>query len=186
MSAAGAPSEASLIGHLTQQGRRRLVVVAALRTIATVALLLVLYFLLPLGGGTSVEKVIKLTVGALALTAIIIWQVRQIIRSSHPVGRAVEALAFSVPLYVLLLAATYFVMAHTNPAAFGAPLSRTDALYFSSTVFTTVGFGDITAKSESARLVVTAQMWLDLVFLGLVLRIVTQAIKFSQQHRTMA
>ena len=67
MSAAGAPSEASLIGHLTQQGRRRLVVVAALRTIATVALLLVLYFLLPLGGGTSVEKVIKLTVGALAL-----------------------------------------------------------------------------------------------------------------------
>ena len=184
MPAAGTPSEASLIGDLTQQGRRRLVVVAALRTIATVALLLVLYFLLPLGGGTSVEKVIKLTLGALALTAIIIWQVRQIIRSSHPVGRAVEALAFSVPLYVLLFATAYFAMAHSNPAAFGAALNRTDALYFSSTVFTTVGFGDITAKSESARLVVTAQMWLDLVFLGLVLRVVTGAIKFSQQHRT--
>ena len=129
------------------------------------------------------EKVTKLTLGALALAAIIIWQVRQIIRSDHPVGRAVEALAFSLPLFVLLFATTYFVMAHSNPVAFGVPLSRTDAMYFSSTVFTTVGFGDITAKSESARLVVTAQMWLDLVFLGLVLRVVIQAVKHSQQRR---
>ncbi len=181
MSANETPS--SLFGDLAERGRRRLVVFAVLRTVATVALVLVLYFLLPLGGGTGVDRIIKLTLGALALTAIIIWQVRQIIRSSHPIGRAVEALAFSVPLYMLLFATTYFVMAHSNPAAFGAPLSRTDAMYFSSTVFTTVGFGDITAKSEAARLVVTVQMWLDLVFLGLVLRVVTQAVKHSQQLR---
>ncbi len=170
------------IGDLTKRGRRRLVVTAVLRTVATVALVLVLYFLLPLGGGTSVEKIIKITLGAMVLTAIIIWQVRQIIRSSHPVGRAVEALAFSIPLYMLLFATTYFVMAHSNPNAFGIALSRTDAMYFSSTVFTTVGFGDITAKSEAARLVVTVQMWLDLAFLGLVLRVVTQAITISRRR----
>lgn len=174
----------TLIDNVAERGRRRLVVFAVLRTVATVALVLALYFLLPLGGGTNVQRIIKLTLGALLLTAIITWQVRQIIRSQHPVGRAVEALAFSVPLYMLLFATTYFVMAHTNPAAFGAPVSRTDAMYFSSTVFSTVGFGDITAKSEAARLVVTVQMWLDLVFLGLVLRVVTQAIKYSQQRRT--
>ncbi len=173
----------SLFGALAERGRRRLVVAAVLRTAATVALVLVLYFLLPLGGGTNVEKIIKLTLGALALTAIIIWQVRQISRSNHPVSRAVEALAFSIPLYMLLFATTYFVMAHTHQDAFGVPLSRTDAMYFSTTVFTTVGFGDITAKSEAARLVVTVQMWLDLVLLGLVLRVVTQAVKYSQQHR---
>ncbi len=171
------------IGDLTEQGRRRLAVFSVLRTAATVALVLALYFLLPLGGGTSTEKVVKLTLGALALTAIIIWQVRRIMRSNHPVGRAVEALAFSVPIYMLLFATTYFVMAHSKPAAFGTPLTRTDAMYFSSTVFTTVGFGDITAKSEAARLVVTVQMWLDLVFLGLVLRLVTQAVRYGRQHR---
>ncbi len=184
MSANEPPTKTSLLVDLTEQGRRRLVVFAVLRSVATVALVLALYFLMPLGGGTNVEKITKLILGALALTAIIIWQVRQISRSNHPVGRAVEALAFSVPLYMLLFAATYFVMAHTTPAAFGTPLSRTDAMYFSSTVFTTIGFGDITAKSEAAHLVVTAQMWLDLVFLGLVLRVVTQAIKHSQQHRS--
>ena len=170
------------IADLTERGRRRLVVAAVLRTVATVALVLALYFLLPLGGGTSVEKLIKLTLGALVLTVIIVWQVRQIIRSRHPVGRAVEALAFSVPVYMLLFATTYFVMAHSNPNSFGMPLSRTDAMYFSSTVFTTVGFGDITAKSEAARLVVTVQMWLDLAFLGLVLRVVTQAVTISRRH----
>ena len=173
------------IGDLTERGRRRLVVFAVLRTAATVALVLALYFLLPLGGGTDVQRIIKLTLGALGLTAIIIWQVRQIIRSNHPIGRAVEALAFSVPLYMLLFATTYFVMAHSNPGAFGVPVSRTDAMYFSSTVFTTVGFGDISAKSEAARQVVTVQMWLDLVFLGVVLRVVTQAVKYSQQRRTV-
>ena len=40
---------------------------------------------------------------------------------------------------------------------FSEPLTRTDALYFTVTVFSTVGFGDITAKTEAARLVVTGQ-----------------------------
>ena len=39
------------IADLTERGRRRLVVAAVLRTVATVALVLALYFLLPLGGG---------------------------------------------------------------------------------------------------------------------------------------
>jgi hypothetical protein len=54
-------------------------------------------------------------------------------------------------------------MAANHPANFSThALTRTDALYFTVTVFSTVGFGDITAASQSARLVVTAQMLLDL------------------------
>jgi voltage-gated potassium channel len=37
-------------------------------------------------------------------------------------------------------------MAKLAPHSIGAPLTRTDALYFTVTVFSTVGFGDITAK----------------------------------------
>jgi hypothetical protein len=39
-------------------------------------------------------------------------------------------------------------------------------MYFSVTVFTTVGFGDITAKSETARIVLIVQMLADLALLG--------------------
>jgi Ion channel len=59
---------------------------------------------------------------------------------------------------VTLFASAYITMANANPANFSThPLTRTDALYFTVTVFTTVGFGDITAASQSARLVVARQ-----------------------------
>ncbi|MGO9456769.1 MAG: ion channel, partial [Acidimicrobiales bacterium] len=45
----------------------------------------------------------------------------------------------------------------------------------------TVGFGDITAKSDGARLLVTGQMMLDLVVLGVVVKLILNAIKLSQQ-----
>ena len=54
-----------------------------------------------------------------------------------------------------------------SPASFSThQLTRTDALYFTVTTFTTVGFGDIIPASQGARLVVTAQMILDLLVLG--------------------
>ncbi len=154
-----------------------------MRTSLTIALVVTIYFLLPFDHGSNAGAVAELTVGVLALVAIIVWQIRRIVGSDHPISRAVEALALSVPLYVLLFATTYFLMARANQASFAGTLSRTDAMYFSSTIFTTVGFGDVTAKSEAARLVVTGQMWLDLLFLGLVVRLVVNAVKFSQQRR---
>ncbi len=156
-----------------------------MRTILTIALVVAIYFLLPLDHGSNAGAVAELALGVLVLVAIIVWQIRRIVGSDHPISRAVEALALSVPLYVLLFATTYFLMARANQTSFGAPLTRTDAMYFSSTIFTTVGFGDITAKSEAARLVVTLQMWLNLVFLGLVVRLVVNAVKFNQQRRAV-
>jgi hypothetical protein len=77
-----------------------------------------------------------------------------------------------VPLFLLLFASTYFTIAATNPANFSThPLTRTDALYFTVTTFSTAGFVDITPVSQSARLVVTAQMLLDLLALGLGIRV---------------
>ena len=58
-------------------------------------------------------------------------------------------------------------------------------MYFSATVFTTVGFGDITAKGQGARVLVTIQMMLDLVVVGLVVRlVVTAAIKIGRQRQS--
>jgi hypothetical protein len=154
-----------------------------LRTIATIIVVVAIYYLIPMDRAITATTVIGLVIGGLALFAIIAWQIREIMRSEHPGVRGVEALAFAIPVYVLLFATIYFLMAHTRAAAFGVHLSRTDAMYFSATVFTTVGFGDITAKGEAARVVVTFQMMLDLVILGLVARLVINAIKIGQQRR---
>ncbi|MGA8372648.1 MAG: potassium channel family protein [Acidimicrobiales bacterium] len=160
-----------------------MVAVAALRTILTVALVVAIYFLLPMDRPVGTSVVIGLVLGLLVFAAIIAWQVRQIVQSKYPLVRGVEALAFALPVYILLFATTYFLMTHAQVASFGEHLSRTDAMYFSTTVFTTVGFGDITAKTQTARLVVTFQMLFDLVILGLVARLIINAIKRGQQQR---
>jgi len=78
-------------------------------------------------------------------------------------------------------------MANNNPANFNThPLTRTDALYFAVTVVSTVGFGDIVPVSQSARLVVTVQMLLDLLALGLVVRAFLGAVQFARQQATPA
>ena len=46
------------------------------------------------------------------------------------------------------------------------------ALYFTVTIFSTVGFGDITPKTDLARLVTTVQMLADLAVIAVVVRLI--------------
>ena len=106
---------------------------------------------------------------------------RAILRSQFPGLRAIEALATSVPLFLLPFASTYVVMATMSASNFGGRLTHTDGLYFAVTVFSTVGFGDVTAKTQAARLVVTGQMIADLVILGLAVKIILGAVSRRRQ-----
>jgi hypothetical protein len=51
-------------------------------------------------------------------------------------------------------------------------------------VFTTVGFGDISAKSQAARVLVAIQMMLDLVVVGLLIRLMVNAVKVGRQRKS--
>lgn len=62
-------------------------------------------------------------------------------------------------------------------------MTRTDALYFTVTVFTTVGFGDITATSQLTRRLVTIQMILDLLIVGLGIRVLLSAVERGRQRQ---
>jgi voltage-gated potassium channel len=161
--------------------RRRQVGLGVLRSLATTIALVGLYYLLPLDHLASVPLAVILVVGLLVLLAVAAWQLRLVVRDRYPAVRASEALATTVPLFLLLFASCYFAMAAASPASFSHHLTRTDSLYFTVTVFATVGFGDITATSQSARLVVTAQMILDLLVLGLGIRVFIGAVRLARQ-----
>jgi 4-amino-4-deoxy-L-arabinose transferase-like glycosyltransferase len=163
-------------------GVRHPLVLALLRTAVTVVALLALYFLLPLDRGFSAGTLGALVIGVVAMGLLVAWQVRSILRSRHPAVRAVEAIALSLPLFLLLFAATYFILAGSQAAAFTEPLSKVDSLYFVVTVFATVGFGDIAPVTELARVLVTLQMVGDLVLIGLVLRLFLTAVDRGRQR----
>ena len=164
--------------------RRRLILRAVLRGLLVTTVLVVLYYLLPLDRPLDTSTTVRLLIGLLIFTGLAVWQVRAITGSRYPGLRAAEALGFILPLYLLMFASTYFLMERASAANFTQPLTRTDALYFSVTVFATVGFGDITAKSETARVVLIVQMLADLALLGAGARVLLGAVQRGRQRRS--
>ncbi|MBB3087863.1 potassium channel family protein [Nocardioides albus] len=157
--------------------RRWLVVRGLLSAFVSASLMVVGYYTLPLGSISDISVAAELSVGVIVLVGVVTWQLSAIERATYPAIRAIQALAVATPLFLLLFAASYYVLSLDDPATFTETLSRSDALYLTVTIFATVGFGDIAAEAESARLLVTVQMLLDLVILGLGLRVYVGAVK---------
>ena len=98
---------------------------------------------------------------------------------------AAIAQAFSPAVQALIQGAQHetVLKGSWSPTSFGGHLTHTDGLYFTTTVFSTVGFGDITAKTETARLVVTGQMITDLIIYGLAIKVFVRAVRRGQQRK---
>jgi voltage-gated potassium channel len=173
-----------LYQELPPAQRRRLIFRAVLRGLLGTTALVVLYYVLPLDKPWNGDTAVRVLIGLLVFAGITVWQVRTIAGSRYPGVKAFEALGLIVPFYLLLFASTYFVMERASAVNFTQPLTRTDALYFSVTVFSTVGFGDITAKSEAARVVLIVQMLGDLALLGAGARVLLGAVRRGQQRRS--
>ncbi|MFF3611582.1 potassium channel family protein [Streptomyces sp. NPDC002580] len=157
--------------------RRRETLRATLRAVLTSAVLVTAYYLLPLDSSFSTGTVLALTGGIAVVSLLLAWQIREITRSRRPRLRAMKALALSAPLYLLLFATVFYLLEHSAPGSFSAPLSRTDSLYFTMTVFSTVGFGDITPRTQSARLLVTGQITANLLLIGVAARLLVAAVQ---------
>src|SRR5215813_1801225 len=156
----------------------RMIARGLLRALASTSALVVIYYLLPLDRSSTPVAVTMLVIGRVVFVALVGFQLRAIVGSPFPGIRAVEALAISVPLFLLLFAATYVVLATISAGNFTQPLDRTGALYFTVTVFATVGFGDIAAKTDVARLMVA-----DLIIIGLGVRVVVGAVTTGRRRR---
>ena len=148
-----------------------------LRAAFNASLMVAIYYVVPLEGRSPSFLFLELGIGLTLLTVMITWQVRAIIGSEHPGVRASYALAATTPMFLLLFAAAYVILSLNDSAAFTEQLSRSDSIYFTVTVFSTVGFGDITPVTEPARLVVVIQMILDLVVIGLGVRLILSAVQ---------
>ena len=164
-------------------GRHDLVM-TVLRAIVSVTVLLLLYYFLPVESHPHETVILRLAGGLALFVAVLTVEVRAISKNKHPLLRAGIALTTVIPLFLVVFAWTYLTMSHSDPAAFTSPLTRTDSLYFTVTVFSTVGFGDITAKTEAARLVTTVQMLADLATLAVVVRLILGVATREAARRT--
>ncbi|AKG46640.1 potassium channel family protein [Streptomyces sp. JH002] len=170
--------------ELEPRQRRRLLLLTTLRATVTVIVLLVLFYTLPVDRPLDRLNALWFLTGFLVFAAAVAWQVYAIIRSPYPSLRAIEAFSVVVPVFLLMFAGAYYVMETDQPGSFTMPLTRTDALYFTVTVFVTVGFGDITATTAPSRILVTVQMVAGLVLVGVVARLIVSAVQINMRRMT--
>lgn len=156
---------------------------AVTRALLLAAALLLAYWMAPLQGHASRTRLFGLVIGLALVAVIMVFGVRSIVGSPTPRLRAIQVLIIVVPLFLICFSATYLAMSHQNSAAFSTALSRTGALYFTVTIFSTVGFGDIVPVSDAARLVVMGQMIGDLVLIGAGVRVLVSAVQVGLERK---
>ena len=157
------PSEIAARQRLVHEAR-----VSTARVVGLWILLGLLYSFAPYGRRLHTSVVVELSAALVLLCAATVLEFRRVARSEVPEIRAFEAVGVILPLVLLPFAAMYYVTAEQTPDSFNEALSRLDAFYFTMTTFATVGFGDIAAKSEAARTMVTVQIVVDLALVGFI------------------
>jgi voltage-gated potassium channel len=162
---------------------RRAIAGSLLRSGVTSVVLLVLYYRAPLDRPLSGFTGLLFLAALLTFGVVIAFQLRGILRARHPRLQAIRALAVGLPMFWVVFASTYWIVAAQQPGAFTESLNRTDGLYFTITVFATVGFGDISPVSELARVLVTVQMLVGLITVGLIAKLVVGAVQVAVARR---
>jgi len=165
---------------------RSQIVRTVLRAFLSAASLVAIYYLAPIPHHSHPNATPHVLVALGVFAVAMVFEVRKIVQSDQPMLRAGVALATLLPLFLVLFAWIYLVMSQASLTSFGTHLSRSSALYFAITVFSTVGFGDITAKTDPARLVVSIQMLADLVVIAVVVRIIFGAASRGQHRKSLA
>ncbi len=154
--------------------------VAEIVGVGTVAL--AIYFVMPLDGGFSeLLAVLLVLVAIAALVPLSLRRSRQVLTSDQPVLVAAQALFTLLTMLIVSFSALYYLLGTHAPTQVAGIATKIDALYFTVTIVSTVGFGDITATGQGARALVTANMVVDLVLLTVAVRLLSWALKKRQE-----
>jgi voltage-gated potassium channel len=148
---------------------------ALLRVSITIVVLFGAYYLIPTKADDAESDLPWLILELVVFGVVAGTQVPAILKAKYPILRAIQALAITIPLFLLIFSRIYLSNSLDDPQAFTQVLDKTNALYFTVTVFATVGFGDIVATTGGMKILVTVQMLLNLTVLGAVIRLITSA-----------
>jgi hypothetical protein len=151
------------------------------RTVLGVALIILVLLLVP--DDLRFNAIVPYLVFAM-VAIFFVWffarQIKDVSKSHFPFLRAIEGLVLCGMLYLAAFSGIYVMISGADPQAFNQPLDHFTALYYAMVVFSTVGFGEIAPLDTTARSISMLQMVLNLVFLGIALKVLFGAAQRSQ------
>jgi hypothetical protein len=158
---------------------------AVLRATGFIVVLSAIYLFLPLNQSavTTAAVIVLCSIGLAVFVVIFLRRLRAITLSPHPYVTGGEALVEVLAVFIAVFAMIHLAIADATAGAYTEPLDRVAAVYFSVTVLTTVGFGDIAPVSSGARIATTIQMIVDLFLLAVAARVILGVARRSKERR---
>lgn len=153
--------------------------------VTVIAGLMGLYILLPTPQGEAPPWEL---IGAAVVVSVLYilaaaWSVVAIHRASHPMRAGGMLLLIMITAMVIIFSLSYLALSADDPGNFTEPLDKIDALYFTMTILSTVGFGDITAVSSTARVAVVVQMVVAVTLLTVLGRVIIEVARRETRRR---
>jgi voltage-gated potassium channel len=160
-----------------------------LRMAAVLVVVLVFYFTVPVSFEVRASDVVQLVISILALALLAVAVLSQVRHQLTDPGRHVDGLVVALMIAVLGFALGFYVMEQRDPAQIAGLETRLDSLYFTMTTLLTIGYGDIHAVGQTARVLVLMQMVFNVVIVTtaattLTTRIRTRAAVAAETRRT--
>jgi hypothetical protein len=118
----------------------------------------------------------------LAITPFTVRRVTAVASSTEPVLAAAEAIVFVVAMLVFGFSSVYLAI-NRGDGQFVGLSTKVDAVYFTATTLATVGYGDIHAQGQAARMAVTLQMVIDLSVLAITVKALVGAARRGARGR---
>jgi voltage-gated potassium channel len=144
-----------------------------------------LYFFVPVEQQSSILRLVGNVAIALACMVIVATVVLGEFRRMQ-LGESLKftggQLLIVLELLLVAFALTYFSLAVHGQDQMAGIRTRLDALYFSATTITTVGYGDVHPVGQLARGITTAQLVFDVVFIAAFARLLTRATGLPHRH----
>ena len=141
----------------------------------------IVYFAVPIPGRMRQSSwELLFSCGVVVLGVLILLAIRRMLREGE--GARIRGLVLLLVLTVLFFSWSDKSVA-VLPGQFADLHTKIDALYFTVSTLTTVGFGDVHATGQLARAAVTVQMVFNLVFIGLSAGIVSGFLRSRATRR---
>ena len=154
----------------------------ALRLLVLMGLALVVYFLVPVQASEE-DLAVRAVTSLLALcllTAGVVWQI--LLHIEQP-ERKIDGLLFAMVVAVLAFALAFFRLEVAYPGQIVGLDTRVDALYFTMTTLLTVGYGDIHAQGQGARVLVMVAMVFNVAVIATAVTTISSRFRQRAEER---
>jgi hypothetical protein len=146
-------------------------------------LILLVYFLVPVEDHLHPDNLVRAAMAVVSLGLLGAGMARLLRVHAEDEERHVEGLVLGIVVVVVFFAFAYYLLARHDPHQVAGLHTRIDALYFTMSTLSTIGFGDVHASGQAARVLVMAQVVFDLVFVAAAAGLVAARVRPTHPER---